>query len=129
MVYLFSCWEGECINGECQCPDGFLGDYCEKPGTTCGENFCYNGNCTESLTCLCERGFSGNFCEIDQCDLIHCGKFGVCLQGSCQCRFPSYGEFCQYEDTGMEDIPEFSSFTNLFPSIFLTLIALFSFWE
>ena len=120
----FSCWEGECKNGECQCPDGFFGDYCENRGTTCGDSFCYNGNCTESVTCLCDLGFSGNFCEIDKCDLIHCGNYGTCVQGFCECEYPYHGSYCQYNP----DNPESgATWTNLSLALFVTISVLLSF--
>ena len=113
---MFSCWEGECKNGECKCPDGFFGDYCENNGTTCGDSFCFNGNCTESVECLCDIGFSGNFCEIDQCDMIYCGNYGVCIHGHCECEFPYYGQYCQYQEyssTGPPYGPSSAKWTNL----------------
>ena len=121
-LFFCSCWEGECRNGECQCPDGFFGDYCENRGTACGESFCFNGNCTESVACLCDLGFSGNFCEIDHCDLIHCGNYGTCIQGYCHCEYPYSGQYCQYvESSGPR--------TNPSRAIFLALLVFFSFRE
>ena len=133
-----SCWEGECKNGECQCPDGFFGDYCENRGTACGDSFCFNGNCTESVACLCDLGFSGNFCEIDQCDLIHCGNYGTCIQGYCHCEihkdiislllnftrilYPYSDQYCQYMESGAPR-------TNPSRAIFLALLVFFSFRE
>ena len=60
---MFSCWVGECKNGECKCPDGFIGDYCENRGTTCDMIHCGNyGVCIQGY-CKCEFPYSGQYCQ------------------------------------------------------------------
>ncbi len=54
--------DGVCVDGTCDCPDGFSGTSCEIQdlcfGITC-EN---NGSCIEGI-CDCPDGYIGEFCE------------------------------------------------------------------
>ncbi|MDA8693184.1 hypothetical protein N9L92_03910 [Saprospiraceae bacterium] len=58
------CGPGTCIDGTCDCPDGFIGDNCETVDL-CFNADCGNGNCDEVTgDCICDEGFEGANCEI-----------------------------------------------------------------
>ena len=60
---------GRCINGECQCKEGWTGPHCGQP--ICGlrsddMNGCRNGGrCIGPDKCACVYGFTGPNCEKD----------------------------------------------------------------
>ena len=60
---------GRCINGECQCKEGWTGPHCGQP--ICGLRSddmvgCRNGGrCIGPDKCACVYGFTGNNCEKD----------------------------------------------------------------
>ena len=74
---------------ECDCQNGFYGDYCEIDG--CIATPCYNlGTCVRlpgAIECSCSDGYRGEFCEIDCCTEITCHNSGSCMRipGSAQC--------------------------------------------
>lgn len=66
-------------NLKCKCPSGFRGQLCEK----C--DYCVNGRCTagrdNSVSCICDRGFSGLQCEQNVC-YNYCLNGGKCIVGN-----------------------------------------------
>ena len=81
-----------------QCMPGFAGTMCnisiilnELPCNCSG-----NGQCLDGLTCDCDPGFTGEFCQtnINDCVGVNCSGNGVCLDGvnsfTCQCN-PGFG--------------------------------------
>uniref|UniRef100_A0AC35UGU2 EGF-like domain-containing protein n=1 Tax=Rhabditophanes sp. KR3021 TaxID=114890 RepID=A0AC35UGU2_9BILA len=72
----------------------------------CASHDCFNnGTCVVTAegeaTCLCESGFVGDQCEVNQCDLIKCEHAGVCkiskfnFQPFCECPKGTSGSFCE----------------------------------
>ena len=79
-------------NGErsCECRTGYSGDDCgviidNCENINCGDRgICSNG--MGVFTCLCETGFTGIFCEIDNfCDLSRCKNQAECSNQKCDC--------------------------------------------
>ncbi|KAE9551386.1 hypothetical protein FO519_005394 [Halicephalobus sp. NKZ332] len=87
------CFEGsKCIDKirryECECAEDRIGIYCQFENPCFGgKNKCKNGKCfsessTGNFSCLCEKGFSGEFCDedIDECEEKHPSR---CYKGKC----------------------------------------------
>lgn len=59
---------GVCEDGDCQCPEGFIGQSCEVAIDPCLNQDCGNGVCEQTNTgetrCLCEEGYEGESCNI-----------------------------------------------------------------
>lgn len=83
------CGPGDCIEGICDCPDGFSGDNCEIE--FCFGVDCINGDCDpQTETCNCYPDYYGEGCNI----LCVNGEF---TNGDCQC-FQGYeGAKCKTE--------------------------------
>jgi len=93
-----NCGTGICVDGTCDCPDGFSGVNCEIQdlcfGIDCGPGTCMDG------TCDCPDGFSGDNCEIeDLCFNVDCGN-GTCDPdtGDCNCDEGYEGANCELEE-------------------------------
>lgn len=55
---------GACVEGTCECPDGFSGVRCETEDRCITQNIdCLNGGTCEDGTCDCPEGFTGTRCE------------------------------------------------------------------
>ena len=83
----------ESIQGGCNCIDGWLGRSCNISSKECSSSLCSgSGDCVHredqheenSISCICHEGFSGDKCEVLQCDL-DCGLNGICSGGQCRC--------------------------------------------
>ena len=94
--------QAECINGECQCLEGFYGPKCEFK--TCDPRCSYHGTCHDG-DCTCDQGWQGSHCTLDGCPNAcngngKCQKIQVQLQmkkkvtWSCQCNDNWTGEDC-----------------------------------
>ncbi|XP_039288666.1 protein crumbs isoform X2 [Nilaparvata lugens] len=108
------CFQAECINGGrcanetesylCDCPAGFMGDYCEVDINECENNLCSNGAvCVDGIanyTCSCLPGWEGWLCdkEIDECASSPCLNSGTCVDKlgafECLCLDEYVGERC-----------------------------------
>nr|XP_054760703.1 neurogenic locus notch homolog protein 2-like [Lytechinus pictus] len=97
------CWPlcqngGVCLDGLCECPYGYLGQYCQIRLAGCEQRPCQNGGTCVNGTCICHASYSGPFCSIvaiTPCD-PPCFNGGVCLNGVCECEDGSTGQFCQH---------------------------------
>merc|ERR1719494_360442 len=93
---------GTCVDEgtsfKCDCPPEFTGQCCEKevPPNLCEPSPCHNhATCImqdETFICKCPPGFIGRLCQNRDCG---CMNGGMCLDGSCQCQPPWFGERCQ----------------------------------
>lgn len=83
------CGPGDCLEGICECPEGFIGDNCEIK--LCFGVPCYNGDCNlETKTCNCNPNYFGEECN------IYCAN-GEFIDGKCNC-FEGYeGSTCETE--------------------------------
>ncbi|XP_073497972.1 tenascin-X isoform X2 [Phyllobates terribilis] len=81
---------GTCVNGECQCKDGFMGDKCQLK--TCPEDCNDQGQCVKGR-CICFKGFSGLSCGFKACP-NNCNYHGRCEDGACVCDSGYAGEDC-----------------------------------
>lgn len=85
--------------GECECSQGFHGQYCEKD--MCNPKCENNGTCVSPDMCLCLDGFSGKRCEKALCNKP-CQNGGRCVPseaqkfGVCWCTSGFYGEACEF---------------------------------
>jgi hypothetical protein len=62
------CGPGICVEGTCDCPDGFSGVNCEIEDL-CFNSDCGNGTCNQDTgDCDCDEGFEGNNCETRSLD-------------------------------------------------------------
>ena len=94
---------GICINGLCDCPPGYSGQFCEVAPDLCAEVVCQNGGTCADGVCACPTGYGGTFCEtlLDPCVEVTCQNGGTCEDGICDCPVGYGGEFC--EDWWVED--------------------------
>ncbi|XP_066437147.1 tenascin-X isoform X2 [Eleutherodactylus coqui] len=81
---------GTCIDGQCQCKDGYMGDKCQLK--TCPEDCNDQGRCVNGQ-CICFEGFSGVSCGFKACP-NNCHQHGRCEDGACICDSGFTGEDC-----------------------------------
>ncbi|XP_063794225.1 tenascin-X isoform X2 [Pseudophryne corroboree] len=81
---------GTCVNGECQCKDGYMGDRCQL--LTCPEDCNDQGHCVKG-TCICFKGYFGVSCGSKGCPK-NCQNRGRCEDGLCVCDPGFTGEDC-----------------------------------
>lgn len=86
-----SCMYGNCVNGNCQCIDGWGGLDCSEK-VYCSDS-CVHGTCASPLShCECDEGWEGDDCasSIDDCNEYICGM-GMCsdahMSVTCECMF------------------------------------------
>ncbi|KAK6173150.1 hypothetical protein SNE40_016661 [Patella caerulea] len=75
---------GECINGQCQCFNGYTKDDCSQQ--TCPE-ICKGNGIYVRGECSCHPGWKGQECELkeNQCEVPNCNGNGHCINGQCVC--------------------------------------------
>ena len=88
---------GICINGLCDCPPGYSGQFCEVAPDLCAEVVCQNGGTCADGVCACPTGYGGTFCEtlLDPCVEVTCQNGGTCEDGICDCPVGYGGDFCE----------------------------------
>nr|XP_012559035.1 neurogenic locus notch homolog protein 2 isoform X1 [Hydra vulgaris] len=91
---------------KCLC-EGYKGKECEKPDP-CQPNPClHNGRCNDfngSPTCECELRYSGDKCQVDNCERCHVNA--QCINGHCECNTGFEGDginMCQRVDERSKD--------------------------
>ncbi|XP_075042626.1 tenascin-X isoform X1 [Mixophyes fleayi] len=81
---------GSCVDGQCQCKDGYMGDRCQL--LTCPEDCNDQGRCVKGR-CVCFKGFFGVTCGSKACT-NNCQNHGRCEDGVCVCDPGFSGEDC-----------------------------------
>lgn len=76
----------------CRCVGRWSGPACSD--LSCSDKCHEHGHCING-TCVCERGYGGDNCDILTCPLGCSGKNGVCENGVCKCKLGWRGERCQ----------------------------------
>ncbi len=83
------CGPGDCVEGICDCPEGFVGDNCEIK--LCFGVPCINGDCDlETETCNCNPNYYGEECN----RFCENGEF---INGTCNCSVGYEGITCETE--------------------------------
>ncbi|KAM9323886.1 tenascin-X [Gastrophryne carolinensis] len=72
---------GTCVDGQCHCKEGFMGEKCELK--TCPEDCNDQGRCVDGR-CICFAGYSGFSCGTKTCP-NNCHNNGHCQDGVCVC--------------------------------------------
>ena len=84
-----ACGVGECVEGICDCPEGFTGENCEIE--ECFGIVCANGDCdSQTESCLCNPNYYGEGCDT----LCVNGEFE---HGACHCGEGYEGSTCETE--------------------------------
>ncbi|KAM4696198.1 tenascin-X [Rhinophrynus dorsalis] len=81
---------GTCVDGQCQCKDGYMGDMCQLQ--TCPEDCNDQGRCVMGR-CYCFDGYFGVDCGSKRCP-NDCHNHGRCEDGQCVCDPGFTGEDC-----------------------------------
>ncbi|KAK6741696.1 hypothetical protein RB195_009519 [Necator americanus] len=72
--------------GACVCKAGFKGKECDVHAHWCEIADCSgHGRCGDEGICHCERGWTGDGCELRACPHPTCSDRGVCVNGRCYC--------------------------------------------
>ncbi|KAM4642744.1 tenascin-X isoform 2-T2 [Discoglossus pictus] len=82
--------QGICVDGQCQCKDGYMGDQCQLQ--TCPEDCNDQGRCVKGQ-CICFDGYAGPNCGSRSC-LNDCQNQGRCEDGECICNTGYAGVDC-----------------------------------
>ena len=67
---------GDCIDGKCDCKNGFFGADCSEKA--CEMNCNYKGLCKNG-TCFCAKGWTGKACNIKLCPNFCNNKYIYCF--------------------------------------------------
>lgn len=87
-------FNGDCIDGRCDCFLGFHGHDCSK--RSCPGNCNGHGKCLRSGVCQCDDRYTGIDCSTEVCDEQCSLHGGVCDNGKCEFRCSDYaGYTCQ----------------------------------
>jgi hypothetical protein len=88
------CVNGTCVEGICDCDDGWDGTLCDVD--MCAGIDCDHGDCVDG-ECVCDDGWDGTLC--DDCE-TDCGAHGACNDaGECACTDGYTGDNCQTPPT------------------------------
>ena len=83
-------------NGRCSCHEGFKGLECDIDARWCAVPNCnHHGQCDGNGECICDRGWTGEFCEILDCMDSSCSNHGICKNATCYCSEGWYGKSCE----------------------------------
>ncbi|XP_075047940.1 protein delta homolog 1 [Mixophyes fleayi] len=104
---------GLATHASCQCPAGFVGQFCEADKDDCNPNPCANGGkCTDlgpGFQCQCPPGFNGGSCTkvTPVCSSNPCANGGTCYEKTdgfhCTC-LPEYrGSTCAFTHKNKSD--------------------------
>lgn len=81
--------------GVCVCRPGFKGKECDVHAHWCETADCSgHGRCGDEGMCHCEKGWTGDGCELRACLHPNCSDHGVCIDGRCYCAEGWKGENC-----------------------------------
>ncbi|XP_076447152.1 teneurin-m-like [Babylonia areolata] len=88
---------GDCVNGHCECWEGFHGLYCaldQCPEVCNGQGELVDGRCR------CYKGFKGSDCSLREhmCVVPNCNGNGHCINGQCVCFQGFQGPDCGIVD-------------------------------
>lgn len=90
---------GNCVDGTCNCVNGYTGSRCEIPPNPCQNVTCLNGGTCLDGTCHCINGYTGVHCEIapidGPCAGVSCQNGGTCVDGTCDCVNGYTGVHCE----------------------------------
>lgn len=91
-------FNGDCIEGSCNCFPGFHGHDCSK--RSCPSSCSGHGKCLLTGVCECQNGYTGIDCSTAVCDEQCSLHGGVCDNGVCEFRCSDYaGYTCQNSTT------------------------------
>jgi len=116
---------GFCFKQKCFCNTGFLGEDCsvsadklkeEERQKHCGEGCSGHGVCGYGMLsfetsaplarCLCQPGFSGDYCEVAHLCQGQCNGHGECVNGKCICECGYIGEGCEHAALASDACPK-----------------------
>nr|CDJ95832.1 EGF and NHL repeat and YD repeat domain containing protein [Haemonchus contortus] len=86
--------------GACVCRTGFKGKECDVHAHWCEVPDCSgHGRCGDEGVCQCEKGWTGEGCELRACSHPTCSDHGVCMNGQCYCADGWRGKECAEQIT------------------------------
>ncbi|KAM7538217.1 hypothetical protein Aperf_G00000076045 [Anoplocephala perfoliata] len=98
--------QGDCLEGKCQCREGFEGISCERDMDECstGRHYCQDRciNTHGSYRCECRAGYKldsrdNRSCIPQECSPQCYPDQGICMEGQCQCNKGFRGRSCEQD--------------------------------